>query len=97
MKPEVIFLILAALALLTVAISLVLRLRRKRQPLDTDMDAALGARCVVTEEINNVAGAGLVRHEGHDWAARSLTDEDVLPIGKTVTVVAIEGVKLICK
>ncbi len=97
MKPEIIFLVLAALALVAVTILLVLRFWRKKQTLDTDMDAALGARCVVTEEINNVAGAGLVRHEGHDWAARSLADEDVLPIGKTVTVVAIEGVKLICK
>lgn len=58
---------------------------------------ALGARCQVTEDIDNMAGAGLVSLHGQEWAACSLSDDVILRKGETVTVVAVEGVKLICK
>ncbi len=69
----------------------------RKQGQRLEIEQALGARCVVQEQVDNRAGAGLVSYGGNNWAAKSLLDEDVLEIGETVTVVAVEGVKLICK
>lgn len=63
----------------------------------TDMDNIVGARCTVTEKIDNYAGCGLVRVNGQYWAARGANDDDVFEIGESLRVVAIEGVKLICR
>lgn len=60
----------------------------------TNADAVLGKVAVVTEDIDNVLGAGAVTVEGKPWTARSLTGE-ILKAGSYVRPVAIEGVKLI--
>ena len=54
----------------------------------------LGRTAVVTEEINNVLGAGRAEVMGNSWSARSVEPDGVIPKGETVTVVRIEGVKL---
>jgi len=63
----------------------------KRQP--TNADRAIGASCVVTETIDNIAGTGSVLLNGRQWTARSATG-DVIEKGSLVTVDRIEGVKL---
>lgn len=60
----------------------------------TNADMALGRTALVTEDINNILGAGRVNVLGNSWAARS-ADDSVIPKGETVTVERIEGVKLI--
>ena len=60
----------------------------------TNADMALGQDGVVTQEINNLLGVGRVTVRGNSWAARS-ADHTPIPVGTTVTVERIEGVKLI--
>ena len=63
----------------------------------TNIEAIIGERCVVTEKIDNYAGCGQVKIKGQIWSARGVGDDDIFEIGDTLHVVAIEGVKVICK
>ncbi len=63
-------------------------------PTPTNADMALGKEAVVTEEINDLLGAGRVSLLGNSWAARS-DDGNNIPKGETVLVERIEGVKLV--
>lgn len=66
--------------------------KAKIQP--TNADRFVGADAVVTEEINNSLGTGLVNSKGTIWTARSV-DGEIIPVNTSVTVDRIEGVKLI--
>jgi len=57
----------------------------------------IGKSCTVTERVESFGGCGQVCVDGQYWAARSLRAEDTYSRGETVVVVAVEGVKLICK
>ena len=61
------------------------------------IDAVIGEKCVVCEKIDNFAGQGLVKIKGLVWSARGVGEDDIFEIGESLTVVAVEGVKLICK
>ena len=63
----------------------------------SNLDAIIGERCVVTEKVDNYAGCGQVRVNGQEWSARGAGENDVFESGETLKIVAIEGVKLICK
>ena len=69
----------------------------KKNDVKTNIDAIIGERCVVTERIDNYAGCGQARVKGQVWSARGVGENDVFEVGETLYVVAIEGVKLICK
>ncbi len=60
----------------------------------TNADMVLGKTAVVTEDINNILGAGRVTVLGKSWAARSVS-ENMIPKGEKVLVEQIEGVKLL--
>lgn len=62
-----------------------------------NIDAVIGEKCLVTERVDNLAGAGAVKVKGLQWAARSLNESETFEVGDTVEVIAVEGVKLICK
>ena len=62
----------------------------------TNADRCIGDTAVVTEEINNLEARGLVKVNGNIWSARNETDE-IIAEGEKVTVIKIEGVKLIVK
>ena len=62
-----------------------------------NIDAVIGERCLVTERVDNLASAGAVKVKGLQWAARSLNEDETFEVGDTVEVIAVEGVKLICK
>lgn len=68
--------------------------RPKIQP--TNADRCVGQTAVVTEEIDNVAGKGAVKVGGIIWSARTESGESIKE-NETVTVVKIDGVKLIVK
>ena len=68
---------------------------QKGRPVSTNADRVLGATAVVTEEVNGLLGRGRVSVLGNSWAARSEDPKLVLSSGQQVTVVRIEGVKLI--
>ncbi len=60
----------------------------------TNADGLVGQTAVVTETIDNVQSTGTVQITGQEWTARSEKGE-VIDSGKTVTIKAIQGVKLI--
>lgn len=60
----------------------------------TNADRVIGSPALVTETINNAQAQGQVRVKGQIWSARSAQDV-VIPAGTDVTVLRIEGVKVI--
>ncbi len=62
----------------------------------TNADMAIGKQSVVIEAVDNVSGSGAVKCMGKDWSARSENGQ-AIPVGTIVTVVKIEGVKLIVR
>ena len=66
----------------------------KVQP--TNADRILSAECIVKEQIDNIAGSGMIAVDGKDWSARS-ADGSVISAGEHVIVERIEGVKAIVK
>lgn len=69
-------------------------LRMQHTP--TNADTVIGEQAVVSEEVCNLENRGLVRVRGQIWSARS-ADDTVLKPGEVVSVISIEGVKLICR
>ncbi len=63
----------------------------------TNVEAVVGEKCVVLERIDNYAGCGQAKVHGQIWSARSIDDEECFEEGEILRVVAVEGVKLICK
>ena len=59
----------------------------------TNADRVIGRDAVVTMEVDNLKGQGQVSIAGQTWTARS-EDGCVIPAGKTVKVLRIEGVKV---
>lgn len=60
----------------------------------TNADRVIGMKATVREEIDNLSAKGSALVDGKEWTARSAKGV-VIPSGTVVTVLAIEGVKLI--
>ena len=67
---------------------------KKRGAEPTNADRYIGKTAVVTAAIDNENAQGMVKVDNQHWTARSDSGEPI-PEGTTVTVTAIEGVKLI--
>ena len=76
---------------------LVLRLLGKRTPHAFSVEDAIGTETVVVERLDNLAGRGAVTVGGMEWAARTLSDDIVIEAGTRVQIIAVEGVKFICR
>ena len=63
----------------------------------TNADMVIGKECIVTEEIDNALGTGAVSVGGKIWTARLEDPEIRVEKGTKMTVLRIEGVKLIVK
>ena len=61
----------------------------------TNTEALVGKTARVIVDINNLKSEGQVVINGLEWTARSSDDTVVFKIGDAVTIVGIEGVKLI--
>ena len=61
------------------------------------VEAAIGTRSVGVERLDNLAGRGAITVFGMEWAARTVSDEIVLEAGTEVEIIAVEGVKFICR
>lgn len=90
----VVFIAVTGIALIATR-PLVKKIRSKKAEA-TNSDRYIGMEGVVTSAIDNLAAKGQVRVAGTVWTARS-TNDDPIPEGIKVTVIAIEGVKLIVK
>ncbi len=83
---------LAAAALISAAAAVLIpRIFGRRL---TPLEGMVGKACTVTERILPLTG-GQVSVEGGLWAARSLSGDAAYEVGAHLTVVAIEGVKVI--
>ena len=61
----------------------------------TNADMLVGKDCVVREAVDNIAGTGAVAVDGKVWSARMADDRERAAEGEIVSVLRIEGVKLI--
>ena len=61
----------------------------------TNVESLIGRQAIVISEINNLEGIGQVNTGGMEWSARSSYHNIVIPVGAVVTVLGIDGVKLI--
>ena len=86
-----IFLVLSALALALVRPIAVRLLKPRHDP--TNADRVIGQTALVTADIDNVEGKGLVVISGQVWSARS-EHGVAIPAGTQVRVLRIEGVKV---
>ena len=62
----------------------------------TNADTLIGMQAVVIEQIDNLHAKGQVKIRGQVWTARSADENIIYEADEVVTVLAIEGVKLIC-
>lgn len=60
----------------------------------TNADRLIGETCLVTETVENLTNKGQVTVKGQVWSARNVDEDQVLPKGTLVRIVAITGVKL---
>ena len=63
----------------------------------TNVESMVGRQAIVTSEIDNIHGIGQVTVGGQEWSARSWDNKVRFGPGSVVSVVAINGVKLIVK
>ncbi len=61
------------------------------------IESAIGEKCTVAERIDNLAGRGAVILHGKEWATRTVSDEITAEVGERVEIIAVEGVRLVCK
>ena len=60
-------------------------------------EETVGEVCIVVERVDTAAGCGEVRVGGGVWAARGTFEDDTFEVGEKLRVVAVEGVRLICR
>ena len=63
----------------------------------TNADMIIGKECVVTERIDNLHGTGAATVGGKTWTARMEDDSQSAEVGEVLSVLRIEGVKLIVR
>lgn len=61
----------------------------------TNAESLVGRQAIVISEIDNLQGIGQVNVGGMEWSARTRVDGVRLPVGTVVTILAINGVKLV--
>ncbi len=69
----------------------------KKKGAKLNLEAIIGEKGLVVDKIHNLAGSGQVKVCNQLWSARSADPEKTFEVGEVVSIVAIEGVKLICK
>ena len=93
---QIVLFLVVSLILLFFTRPLAVRFLNK-DTLKTNVDRVVGMEGVVTEEISNLAGTGKVSLGGNMWTARTENEGGTIPVDAVVTVLRVEGVKLIVK
>ena len=91
----IVFVVVSAIALVITRPLVKKMTKAQKQPTNSDM--YIGKEAIVTEDINNLEAKGLVKVGGSIWTARTEVDNFTIPAGSHVTVIKIEGVKLIVR
>ncbi len=71
--------------------------KKKHKVVKTNADAMEGKNATVEEDIDNSCDAGVVKINGQLWSARMESDSETAAKGEHVTVVRVQGAKLICR
>lgn len=66
-----------------------------RDRIRTNVESLIGKQAIVISEVNNVEGIGQVNTGGMEWSARSSYNNVILQPGAVVTILGVDGVKLI--
>lgn len=61
----------------------------------TNAESLVGRQAIVISEVDNLQGIGQVSVGGMEWSAKTKEVGVTLPVGAVVTILAINGVKLI--
>lgn len=61
----------------------------------TNSEALIGQTAYVLQEIDNLKESGQAKINGMEWTARAKDDTVIIPVGASVKVVEIQGVKLV--
>ena len=85
-----------AILLAVSAVCFIFIYKRKNNS-ELTVETIAGEKCTVVEVIDNYAGSGLVKVKNQIWAARAVVDDDIFESGEVLSVVAIEGARLVCK
>ena len=96
MGEELLIAIAAVAVVAVISVFVIKRIRSGSQQCLT-VDHIVGQKCTVTETIDNFAGCGQVNVKGQLWSARGFYDDDIFERGENLRIVAIEGVKAVCK
>ncbi|MCR4762638.1 MAG: NfeD family protein [Lachnospiraceae bacterium] len=92
--PQILaFTIVSILVLLTVRPIAVKYFNRDRAR--TNIESMIGKQGIVISEIDNLQGCGQISIGGIEWSARSVRQEQTIPVGSVVIIRAVDGVKLL--
>lgn len=72
-------------------------LSKKKAKAKTNINAVIGQKGIVIEKIDNILGKGRIKLGGMEWSARTEIDGEINDVDDVVTVVAVQGVKLVVK
>ena len=97
-SPVIQFAVVASSAIVLIVFAEMILIKRLRaKSIVKNINSIVGEKCVVTEKIDNYAGCGHVKVKGLVWSARGVGDDDVFEAGEVLRVVALEGVKVVCR
>lgn len=63
----------------------------------TNVSGIIGKQAIVVDEIDNLQGLGKVTVGGQEWTARSIVEDQIVPVGTVVVVEEVKGVKLMVR
>ena len=63
----------------------------------TNVSGIIGKQAIVVDEIDNLQGLGKVTVGGQEWTARSVVEDQIIPVGTVVVVEEVKGVKLMVR
>ncbi len=63
----------------------------------TNVDSLIGESAVILEKVDNLKETGKAQVRGMEWTVRTEKDEETVEKGEVVTIVKVQGVKLIVK
>ncbi len=93
---QVLVFALSSLVLLAVTRPFARKFLNQKKLAKTNVEGLIGGKALVISDIDNFNSKGQVKLNGLEWTARSVDDE-VIPMGTEVEIVAISGVKAIVK
>lgn len=87
--------LIVALLLLICTKNLTAKFMNSRPKAESNIDALIGKKAKVIEDINPIEGTGKVKINGDVWKAYPENNEDTFSIDEQVIIKSIDGVKLI--